>query len=88
VGGTGAFGRGRERLPGVPGKDWKLGNRNLLNVKILGRINTMNEKNIAEETKKPYQKPEIVDHGTIEKITEQSLTDPLIKGAVGASQPA
>jgi hypothetical protein len=42
----------------------------------------MNEKNIAEETKKPYQKPEIVDHGTIEKITELPSILPLVANAV------
>ena len=34
----------------------------------------MKEKEIlSEETNKPYQKPELVVHGSVEKITEQSL---------------
>jgi hypothetical protein len=28
-----------------------------------------------EEQKKPYQKPELVVHGSVEKITEQSLVN-------------
>jgi hypothetical protein len=28
-----------------------------------------------EEKKKPYQKPELVVHGSVEKITEQSLVN-------------
>jgi hypothetical protein len=30
---------------------------------------------LSEETKKPYQKPELVVHGSVEKITEQSLVN-------------
>ncbi len=34
----------------------------------------MEEKEIQiEEKKKPYQKPELIVHGSVEKITEQSL---------------
>ena len=34
----------------------------------------MKEKEIPiEKEKKPYQKPELVVHGSVEKITEQSL---------------
>jgi hypothetical protein len=34
----------------------------------------MKEKEILiEEKKKPYQKPELVVHGSVEKITEQNL---------------
>jgi hypothetical protein len=34
----------------------------------------MKEKAIQiEEKKKPYQKPELVVHGSVEKITEQTL---------------
>ena len=34
----------------------------------------MKEKEIPiEKKKKPYQKPELIIHGSVEKITEQSL---------------
>jgi hypothetical protein len=34
----------------------------------------MKEKEIQiEKKKKPYQKPELIVHGTVEKITEQGL---------------
>ncbi len=34
----------------------------------------MKEKNLQiQNEKKPYQKPELVVHGSVEKITEQSL---------------
>jgi hypothetical protein len=34
----------------------------------------MKEKEIQiKERKKPYQKPELIVHGSVEKITEQSL---------------
>lgn len=38
----------------------------------------MNEKNISADTKRPYQKPEIKDHGSVEKITEQPFMLPSI----------
>jgi len=37
----------------------------------------MKEKEILiEEKKKPYQKPELVVHGSVDKITEQISTNP------------
>jgi hypothetical protein len=50
----------------------------------------MKEKEILiEKKKKPYQKPELVVHGSVEKITEQSLInrEGLRNNAGGGSNP-
>ena len=50
----------------------------------------MKEKEIQiEEKKKPYQKPELVVHGSVEKITEQSLINREgFKNNAGSEQPS
>ena len=49
----------------------------------------MKEKEILiEKKKKPYQKPELVVHGSVEKITEESIVNPkgFKMGAGGSPQ--
>jgi hypothetical protein len=43
----------------------------------------MKEKtSIQEEPKKTYEKPELIDHGTVEEITEQAAVLPKGKAAI------